>query len=146
MSGFTKLFNSILTSSIWCEDDKTRIVWITMLAMANEFGMVESCVGGLAHQAHVSKEDCQKALDKFLEPDTDSRSAEFEGRRIERVSGGWRLLNHAKYRAQMSLESRREYFRLKKQEARKKEKEANRGLAAREIINRNLEAESDLKP
>jgi hypothetical protein len=142
MAGFTKLFNSILASSIWCEDDKTRIVWITMLAMADQFGTVEASVAGLAHHAHVSKEDCDKALAKFLAPDSDSRSTEFDGRRIERIDGGWRLLNHGKYRKLMSLEERREYYRLKKQEYRKREKEANRGLGAREIINRNLEAEN----
>lgn len=142
MAGFTKLFNSILASSIWCEDDKTRLVWITLLAMADQHGIVAASVAGLAHHARVSKEDCQKALEKFLAPDPDSRSTDFEGRRITRVDGGWQLLNHAKYRRLMSLEDRREYFRLKKQEYRQREKDANRGLAAQEIINRNIEAEN----
>lgn len=145
MPGFTKLFNSILASSIWSEDDKTRLVWITMLAMANEFGVVEASVIGLAHQAHVAKEDCQKALEKLLAPDSDSRSKEFEGRRIEQVDGGWKILNHGKYRHKMSLDERREYYRLKKREYRLKEREANRGLSAREIINNTIAAEQSLE-
>ena len=40
-----------------------------MLAMSNEFGVVESSLPGLAHHAHVSMEDCKKAIDKFLAPD-----------------------------------------------------------------------------
>lgn len=90
MHGYTKLFQSILASSIWCEDDKTRIVWITMLALADQFGVVEASVGGLADLSRVSKEDCQKAIEKFLAPDPDSRSMEYDGRRIERVEGGWK--------------------------------------------------------
>ncbi len=31
---YTKLFHSIVTSTIWRETDPTRIVWITMLALA----------------------------------------------------------------------------------------------------------------
>ena len=42
MPGYTKLFNSILASTIWRADDKTRIVWITLLAMADKHGIVEA--------------------------------------------------------------------------------------------------------
>jgi len=30
--GYTKLYSSIVASTMWREDDKTRIVFITMLA------------------------------------------------------------------------------------------------------------------
>ena len=109
MSGYTKLFSSIVTSSIWSEDDKTRIVWVTMLALADEHGLVEAALPGLANAARVSVEDCQKSIDKFLAPDGYSRSTEFEGRRIERVEGGWKLLNHSMYRAKFSEEERKAY-------------------------------------
>ena len=42
MNGFTKLFQSILTSSVWSEDNETRIVWITMLALADQNGSVSA--------------------------------------------------------------------------------------------------------
>ena len=42
--GFTKLFNTIVTSTIWQEDDKTRIVWITMLAIADASGIVGASI------------------------------------------------------------------------------------------------------
>lgn len=103
---YTKLFNSIVTSTIWLETDRTRIVWITMLALADANGEVQASVPGLAHVAGVPVEDCRAALDKFLSPDLDSRTKDDEGRRIEPIDGGWHLLNHAKYRAMASGDDR----------------------------------------
>ncbi len=113
MSGYTKLFSSILASTIWREDMETRIVWITLLAMAGKDGVAEASVPGLADFARVSVEGTRAALVKLMSPDEDSRSKEFEGRRIEAVDGGWLLLNHAKYRAKLGEIERREYKRLK---------------------------------
>lgn len=123
MSGYTKLFNSILASTIWRADDKTRIVWITLLAMSDKDGICEGSVPGLADMARVSLEDCEHALLELSSPDAYSRTSEHEGRRIEAVDGvGWRLLNHAKYRAKMSEDERREYNRKKQAEWREKHK------------------------
>ena len=102
MTNYTKLFNSIVTSTIWTEDDTTRIVWITMLALADKNGEVQGSVPGLARIAGVSLDACQSALDKFFSPDKYSRTMDDEGRRIEKIDGGWLLLNHAKYRAMAS--------------------------------------------
>lgn len=96
---FTKLFTSITESTVWFEPDSTRLVWITMLAMADRKGRVFASTTGLAHRARVSEEQCEEALRCFLSPDTKSRTKEHEGRRIAEVDGGWVLLNHAKYRA-----------------------------------------------
>lgn len=120
MAGYTKLFNTILASTIWREDDRTRIVWITMLAAADRDGVVEASVPGLADFARVPVEDCRRALEALSRPDPDSRSKEYSGRRIEPVEGGWRLLNHAKYRAKMNSDDRREYLRKKQAEYRKR--------------------------
>ena len=125
MAGYTKLFNSILASTIWREDDKTRIVWITLLAMANKDGLAETSLPGLADMARVSIDDCKAAILKLESPDEYSRTKDFEGRRIEPCDGGWRLLNHAKYRAKMSADERREYNRMKQQEWRAKAKSVN---------------------
>lgn len=123
MTGYTKLFNSILASTIWRADDKTRIVWITMLAMADKDGICEGSVPGLADFARVSIEDCEKALLELSSPDPYSRTSEHEGRRIEHIDGvGWFLINHPKYRAKMSEDERREYNRKKQAEWRAKEK------------------------
>src|SRR3990167_7582091 len=123
MTGYTKLFNSILASTIWRAPDKTRIVWITMLAMSDKDGVVEGSIPGLAYFARVSLEDCEVALIELSAPDKYSRSGEYDGRRIEAIDGvGWRLLNHGKYRAKMSEDERREYNRVKQSEWRERKK------------------------
>jgi len=95
---FVKIYNSILDSRVWLEDYPTKIVWITLLAMAHEDGIVRASVGGVAHRACVTREECEAALEKFMSPDEDSKSKDHEGRRIKQVDGGWYILNHQKYR------------------------------------------------
>lgn len=101
---YTKLFQSIVTSTIWMEDDRTRIVWVTMLALADKHGEVMGSIPGIARIAGVPVEDCRKAIQRFLSPDPDSRTPDNEGRRIEVIEGGWALVNYAKYRALASKE------------------------------------------
>src|SRR5213076_2944716 len=107
--GYTKLFNTIVTSTIWQEDDKTRIVWITMLAIADQYGVVSAAVPGLASVANVEVEAARAAVKKLLLPDPDSRTKDFNGQRIEEVEGGWKILNYEKYRRMLNEEERKEY-------------------------------------
>ena len=90
--GFTKLFSSIVTSSIWSEDDKTRIMWITMLAMADAQGRVDGAVPGMADMARMSVADAEEAIGKLCGPDPYSRTADHEGRRLRAIPGGWEVL------------------------------------------------------
>lgn len=108
MSGYTKLFSSILDSTVWQTPPHVRLVWITMLAMADRHGVVEASVPGLAIRAGVERRLCDEALEVLSAPDPDSRTPDADGRRIEKVDGGWRLINHGKYRHRMSDDERRE--------------------------------------
>jgi len=99
---YTKLFSSIVTSSIWTEDPSTCKVWVTMLAIADKHGEVHASIPGLAQVAGMPLSDTEAAINKFLAPDKYSRTPDDEGRRIEKIEGGWLLLNHAKYRAMAS--------------------------------------------
>jgi len=123
-SGYTKLFGSIIASTIWREDDKTRIVWITLLALSDRQGFVAGSIPGLADLARVSIAECEQALEKLQRPDHYSRSPEHDGRRIEVISGGWFILNRAKYRDQNWKEDRRERDRIRQQRHRKRQREA----------------------
>lgn len=120
--GYTKLFNTIIASTIWNESNETRIVWITMLALADRDGIVSASVPGLATLARIAVEPCRGALTFLESPDKDSRTPDHEGRRIEKIDGGWKILNHGKYRAMMDHESRKEYKRLKESERRLNQK------------------------
>lgn len=106
---FTKLFSSITASTIWCEPNHVRIVWITMLSMADQHGNVAASIPGLAAIARVSVEECRQSIKLFLAPDTDSRTKAHEGRRIAEIEGGWNMLNYTFYREKMDKENRREY-------------------------------------
>lgn len=112
-TNFTKLFSSITASTIWCESSNIRVVWITMLAMCDRHGRIHSSVPGLARIANVPVDDCRSAIRGFLSPDIDSRTPDNEGKRIEEIEGGWRLLNHSKYRdledKEAKLESKRQW-------------------------------------
>lgn len=123
---FTKLFSSLPDSTVWAAPYPTRIVWITMLAMADRRGRVAAAIPGLAHRARVSLAECEAAIAAFLAPDPYSRTSEHEGRRIEVIDGGWRLLNYDKYRELRDEESRREQNR----EAKRRQRERNVSAAA----------------
>jgi len=113
---FTKLFSSLTESTLWVEQPHhVRIVWITMLAMADRDGIVAASIPGLARRACVTVAEAEEALKVFLSPDRYSRTPDHEGRRIREVPGGWELLNYAKYRrmqsAELERERKREYMR-----------------------------------
>jgi hypothetical protein len=108
---YTKLFSSITASTIVSEPLATRWVWVTMLAAVKRDGCVYASVPGLARLANVSIAEVEAALSCFLAPDPHSRTKDHEGRRIEEIDGGWRLLNHAKYDAIRNQSERAEYKR-----------------------------------
>lgn len=143
MTGYTKLFQDIVTSTIWGEDDTTRIVWITMLALKDRNHFVSASLPGLARQANVKLEDCARAVKKLESKDEFSRSKEHEGRRIKAADGGWVILNGEKYRQKMSADDRREYQRGKQAEYRLKKKGTERERRFVAAVNRGDEPAAD---
>lgn len=121
--GYTKLFSDIVASSIWDEDNNTRILWVTMLALKTRDHFVRGTVKYLALAARLTVEECQVALDRLSSPDKQSRSQEFEGRRIQEVHGGWQIVNGEKYAKLLTYEERKEYNRQKQAEYRKRLKD-----------------------
>lgn len=106
---FTKLFSSIVDSSVWAESHTTVRVWVTMLAKCDRKGRVFAAIPGLANAARVTLDECEHALHTFQQPDKYSRTPDNEGRRIQEIAGGWLLLNHAHYRELRDEEDRKEY-------------------------------------
>lgn len=118
---FAKIFASILDSSVWDEPPTTRIVWITMLLMADEDGFVKGVESAVARRARVSKQECREALLVLAAPDVESQDQDYGGRRIEKVEGGWMVLNYKKYREmrtrdQVKKAQRQARWRQKKRE------------------------------
>lgn len=131
---YAKLFSSITSSTIWGEPAATRVVWVTMLAMKRRDGCVYASIPGLARQANVTLEECEAALQCFLSPDPYSRTKENEGRRIEEIDGGWRVLNAVKFDALRSIEERKEYMKNYMRNRRKKG-DGNGGPVNNEVTN-----------
>lgn len=144
--GFTKVFESLLDSTVWQESKETRLVWITMLLMKNRLHVVEASVPGLAKRAGVTVEECEIALKRFMQPDPYSRTKDFEGRRIEEVSGGWKVLNGEAYKQKMDPEQRKAYQAAWMKEYRKRKK-ANKiegaCFGAQQAIQEGLDAAND---
>lgn len=146
MTGFVKLFQSILGSSIWAGPDYELRVWIAMLVLKDRHHIVRMSVAGLANVARVTVEQCRTALKKFTEPDPDSTSKEYEGRKIKELpEGGWLVLNGEKYAKMLSLEERREYNRIKQAEYRKMKKEIGRKAQAEGATQAVVEALENAK-
>lgn len=101
---FTPIFRDILTSSVWAHDAEVRIVWITLLLSADPEGYVPGAPPGIALAANVPLEAVRRALALFEAPDPDSRSLGHEGRRLEKVDRGWRILNFEAHSQRAKLE------------------------------------------
>lgn len=123
MAHFVKLDAGILDSSLWPQVDP-RTVFLTALLMARPveladpvqalrvrnldplgvtipagwYGLVEASGIGIATRSGLSIEAGLAALDILSSPDPDSRTPDFDGRRMVRIPGGWLVLNFMRYR------------------------------------------------
>lgn len=100
---YNRLFASILDSSVWLEDNPTRIVWFTFLAAMDSDGFARfASIRNLSSRARVTDDEARSAVAVLEAPDPESSDPDNEGRRIERVPGGWMILNAGKYHATVS--------------------------------------------
>jgi hypothetical protein len=117
---YAKLFTSITESSLWSEPKEVRLLFVTMLAKADQDGFVEASIPGLARVANLTIDETESSLRVLMSPDPYSKNPANEGRRIAELPGGFLLLNYEDYRSRRSAEERREYMRQYMQEYRTK--------------------------
>ena len=120
---FVKLDCGILNSTLWVNREQ-RELFITALLMAHPFeitepiqqievrtleytdfvippgwyGFVPAAGVGIIRRAQADETLGLLALEALGAPDKESRSPEFEGRRLVRIDGGYLILNFQKYR------------------------------------------------
>jgi hypothetical protein len=120
---FVKLDCGILRSTLWLDRD-CREIFITALLMAEPrefdapqqqlatrtleltgysvppdwYGFVAAAGVGIIGAAGLERETGMLALEKLASPDLESRSQDFDGRRLIRIDGGYLVLNFMKYR------------------------------------------------
>lgn len=112
---YSKLHASIVNSSLWTQRDSVRILFITLLALCDRDGIVYGSKPGLERIAMINPDEADDAWVVLMSPDEDSsdkmRAPENQGRRIEEVPGGFRLLNFEYYRGLRNDDDRREQNR-----------------------------------
>lgn len=119
---FVPLDRNILDSTIWRLDPVTCKVWITMLAMAHHrSGIVEATAPGIASRASLTADEVAHALAVLESPDRYSKSTAEQGRRILRVEGGYRIVNHSAYQNKDHSTPRVKRFRARKSEMKRNE-------------------------
>ncbi len=133
MPNFVKVYGSILQSSVWLESPTTKVVWITMLALADQDGIVRASVPGLAHSANVRLADCERALATLAAPDHASRTKTDDGKRIEALDGGWLVINYKKYRELRTEDQIAAAVRQKRKRDRDRDKSRDSALHPTEV-------------
>ena len=120
---FVKLDCGLLDSTLWVDRD-AREIFLTCLLMAEprEFGLpskqieirsvtptgfeapagwygfVPAASTGIIRRAGMTQEAGMAALERLGGPDPESRTPNFDGRRLIRIDGGFLILNYMKYR------------------------------------------------
>lgn len=130
---FVKLDEGILMSTLWVDHDATR-VFVTALLMARpkeitepldqydvyklektgfvvppgKYGLINASGQGIVRMSGLAYEPGMEALARLGDEDAESRTADFGGRRLVRVSGGYIALNFQKYRDKDSTNALRQ--------------------------------------
>lgn len=167
--GFVKLDSGLLTSTLWAHREE-REVFITALLMAEPhevldlmpqlevdslretgfkvppgwYGFVAAAGPGIIRQALVDPEAGMTALRALGSPDLESRSKDFEGRRLVRIDGGYIVLNYIKYRDRdytAAARAKRYRDRLKDGPSRRDDVTSHRNVTQAEA-----EADKELHP
>lgn len=135
---YSKLHSSLVNSSLWTEQDHVRILFITLLALCDKDGCVYGSRPGLERAACIDL-DASAERDPWevlMSPDSYScdkmRAPENEGRRIEEIPGGFRLLNFAYYRGLRNDDDRAEQNRRAQAKHKQKLKDEAAGIISQD--------------
>ena len=169
---FVKIDCGILDSTLWLDRDG-RDVFFTALLMAEPkefteavpelrtraleptgwmappgwYGFVRAANVGIAHRARVDTDVALCALERLAAPEPDSRSQDFEGRRMIRVNGGFLILNYIKFRDRDYTAKDRQRRLRDRDRARKERRKVlrlQRQQASRVTTTNITQAEADL--
>jgi len=115
---YIRLPRSILTSLLWEESAATRILWITMLFMADSGGVITATPRALARIANLTQEEVDLALAIMT-----AGGAECPW--LDGSEDGLFHLGEIPYPTVSEAEDKRRYNREKKRESRARQKEGD---------------------
>jgi len=148
---YSKLFSSLVHSSLWGEQDHVRLLFITLLAVADRDGHCWGSRSGferlamLDPDAHYERD----AWTVLMSPDKDSsdrlRNPDNEGRRIREIPGGFEIINYAYYRSLRNDDDRKEQNREAQRRHRAKNKPKSPAVSPGQPPSAHAEAEAEAK-
>ena len=96
---FVKVYTAILDSSI-ARNVRVRHVFEDLLKLARPDGTIDMTLDAIARRTGEDPEIVAAAIEELCAPDAESRTEEFEGRRLIPLAGrafGWWIVNYRKY-------------------------------------------------
>ena len=109
---FAQMYDGTLcTAGPW----QALVTFQQFIVLARSDGVVDMTPSAISARTTIPLAIIEAGIEALERPDPESRSLDHEGRRIVRLSEhrtwGWRIVNHAKYRAIRDEEGRRDYQR-----------------------------------
>jgi hypothetical protein len=100
---FFKVNRRLFESSVWEEDPATRVLWLTLLALAQDpinrshgEGVIIITPGNLLRKAFLPRDEFDRAIQRLTSPDMHSRTNPGEAR-LEILENGYRIPAFAEY-------------------------------------------------
>lgn len=146
---YAKLFASLYQGTLRGRSHEI-LVFTNLLAHCDITGHVDKHFKAIAEETGLSIDEVKAAIVNLESPDHESRSPEAEGARIIQADAhrawGWRVVNHAKYRAIRNEEDRREQNRLSQERWRNKQRKPASAEDKREKPRKPKSAYADADP
>lgn len=168
---FVKLDCGILDSTLWI-DRTQREIFITALLMAEPidvkeprpqievdtlvetgfivpsgwYGFVPAAGIGIVRRAMIPHDEGMQALQQLGDQDPESRSQDFGGRRLVRVSGGYLILNFIKYRDRDYTGAERARRYRERLASRRDDNASHRDITQAECRVQSAEADPEKEP
>lgn len=107
---YAKIFTQIFDSSI-AQDPELRFTFMDFLVLADLNGVVDMTHEAIARRTNRPLEIIRKTIEQLEGPDSMSRTADDEGRRLKRLdshrSWGWVIINYERFRRYVTEDHRR---------------------------------------
>lgn len=110
MNRYSPLWSHIVDSSLWAEPDFVVKVFLTLIAKKDMDDVVRGSAYNIALWCRKTEAETLEALKVLSSPDTRRlEPQQYDGKRIEKVDGGWKVLNGAHYRELMKKANKNSY-------------------------------------
>jgi hypothetical protein len=104
---YTPIFASVLASRLWALPPATRAVWLWFQLRCDPEGYLCTDLAGVAIGANVTGAEAREALDVLTLPDADADPCDpNEGRLLDKVPRGWRVVGFEDSRDMAKREAR----------------------------------------